>query len=167
MQIIIYKKRHLVYNLIVFYLLTVSTFSYSQDNFSFDKIEIYNINEIDRTSLLISHDSIIKNINENVYTLEIEYVEEFYRFINIFFLTKEFPIYKRFERADGYRYSENDTLIIVINYKCNKTDVFSVELAKSDFIIETTDEFNKFLRLIYGGYKIKWKKIDSTNESDS
>jgi|SRR5690606_25874710 len=161
MQDIVYKKDYSIGKFIAFCLLIVSTYTYSQNNLLFDKIEINNYNkEIDNFSILIDDYSIIKNDNKGVYTLDIEYIEEFYKFINIFFITKEFPIYKTFNRAEGYRYSENETLKIILYYKCNKTDIFSVELAKSDFKIETTDEFNKFLRLIYGGYTIEWKKID-------
>lgn len=162
---IIYKKYYLISKLLSFYLLTFSTFSHSQSNLPFDKIEINNYDkEMGNFSIIINDYSIIKNDKEGIYTLDIEYIEEFYKYINIFFITKEFPIYKTFHRVDGYRYSENETLNIILNYKCDKKDVFSVELAKSDFKIETTEEFNKFLRLIYGGYKIEWKKSECVSD---
>lgn len=160
MQNIIYKKEYLIGKLILFYLLTITTFSYSQKNLFLKKVEIYSFNEIDNSFISIENNSIIKIKNNDLYSLSNDYVQNIFQYVYIFFITKEKPIYKKFEVKDGFMNSHNSKLKIIVYYNCGKYHESTIDLAKDGFEIETTNEFNEFLKIIYGGYKIKWKKID-------
>ena len=157
-------NKHLcIYKLILFKLLISSTILYSQNNDTLKKIEIYSIGKIDTSLTIIDHNSITKIENNEYYTLDVNYVENFFKYVNSFFINKEKKIYDTYEISDGYMYSHNEKLKIVVYYDYNKCEEFIIELSKNGIRIKTTDEFKDFLKLLYGGYKIKWNKIEHFN----
>jgi len=125
-------------------------FIYSQNTLNYKSAEIHSIKKIDCEYIVINNNSIKKyDTDNNVVAIDFQNKKLFDEYINDFFISKKKNIYKSYKRTEGYRYSENETLMIVLKYNCDQSDVYLVEMAKNDYKIELSSEFNNFLRLIY------------------
>lgn len=111
--------------------------------------EIMSRSEIDSTRIIVNSERAVKSHKGKDILINEKDKESLKKFIINLFVTKKYNVFKCREKVEGFSYSANQILTINVTFNENEKDMYYVDLSKSNYKVEYSDEFKAFLKLFY------------------
>jgi len=133
----------------ILFFVPLQVVSQNFNNKSIESIEILSKAVIDETRIIIDSQSAIE-INENkTVPLTNEDVILIKEYISDLFITKKYNVFNKIEKANGFRYSELQKLIITVQFNESEKDIYNVNLTPYNYKVEYSEEFKKLLKVLF------------------
>ena len=131
------------------FLVSSQVMSQNLNTKSIESIEILSKSSIDSSVIIIDSQKSVEIEENKTARLSNEEVLLIKEYISTIFIYKKANVFEKIEKIEGFRYSSKQTLNITVKFNENEQDIYIVNLSLPDYKVYYSDEFKKFLRVLY------------------